>query len=43
MMSWAKTATLPDGYVSNRRITIQPDFVLVRNEVSLDMRVFVEL
>ncbi|CAK9040335.1 Synapsin-1 (Synapsin I) [Durusdinium trenchii] len=33
MMSWAKTATLPDGYVSNRRITIQPDFVLVRNEV----------
>eukprot|EP00440_Ansanella_granifera_P071887 gb/GFBE01078012.1/.p1 GENE.gb/GFBE01078012.1/~~gb/GFBE01078012.1/.p1 ORF type:complete len:349 (+),score=79.94 gb/GFBE01078012.1/:1-1047(+) len=33
ILKFAKTATPPEGYFPGRRVTIQPDFVLVRNEV----------
>jgi len=33
ILRFARTATPPDGYYEGRSVTIQPDFVLVRNEV----------
>lgn len=33
IMKLAKTATPPEGYSAGRCLTVQPDFVLVRNEV----------
>ncbi|CAJ1364455.1 unnamed protein product [Effrenium voratum] len=33
ILRWAQCATPPDGHQAGKRITMQPDFVLIRNEV----------